>query len=139
MVYLYIAFAQALFASLGSLLFSEILHFPPCTLCWYQRAFMYPLVIILAVAISKKDPNVLAYATPFAIIGWLIAAYHVLLYYGIIPQSLAPCSQGVSCTTKFIEYFGFITIPFLSLTAFTVILLSLYLYRQHQKNSASQG
>jgi disulfide bond formation protein DsbB len=107
----------------GSLIFSEILKFPPCVLCWYQRIFMYPLVAIFAIGIWKKDKNTTYFALPLAVIGFIIAVYHNLLYYKIIPESAAPCTLGISCTTKQIEWLGFITIPFLSLTAFAIILV----------------
>lgn len=121
--FLYSAWVLSLIATVGSLFFSEVLHFPPCTLCWYQRIFMYPLFFILTVGILKKDVVLPLYILPLASIGWLIALFHVLLYYKIIPDQLAPCALGVSCTTKFIEYFGFITIPFLSLVAFSSIII----------------
>src|SRR5687767_12126226 len=102
---LYLAFAQALVATLGSLYFSEIAKFPPCVLCWYQRITLYPLVFIFAVGILKKDKLVSYYAWPLIAVGWLISVYHNLLYYNILPEAAAPCIQGVSCTTKFIEWF----------------------------------
>jgi disulfide bond formation protein DsbB len=120
---LVIALAQVLAALLGSLYFSNILMFPPCVLCWYQRIAMYPLALTLIVGIILRDRNAPIYVLPPAIIGWFIAAFHCLLYYKIIPDTLAPCSAQVSCTTKFIEYFGFVTIPLLSLAAFTVIIV----------------
>ena len=76
---LYLAFLQALIATLGSLFFSEILKFPPCVLCWYQRIAMYPLVLILAMGILKKDKNLPLYVLPLSIIGMLIGVYHNLL------------------------------------------------------------
>ncbi len=124
------ALLQAGVATLGSLYFSEVLKFPPCVLCWYQRIFMYPLVAILAVGIWKKDNNLAYFVLPLSILGIIIAIYHNLLYYGIIPESQAPCILGVSCTTKFIEWAGFITIPFLSLSAFTAITLLMLLYKK---------
>lgn len=117
----YIAFAQALLATLGSLYFSEIAGFPPCVLCWYQRICMYPIAAILAIGIVRKDKNVPYYVLPFSIVGIVISIYHNLLYYKLIPESIQPCITGVSCTTKFIEWFGFVTIPFLSLVAFAII------------------
>ncbi len=132
---LYIAWLQAIVAMAGSLFFSEILHFPPCVLCWYQRICMYPLVIILAVGIAKKDKNVAAYALPLSLIGLGISIYHNLLYYNIIPEALAPCTAGVSCTTKFIEYFGFITIPFLSMMGFLLINACLIYFKLAHKSS----
>ncbi len=124
---LQLAFLQAVLATIGSLIFSEILKFPPCILCWYQRIFMYPLVIILAVGIWKKDKNIPFFVLPLNIIGLLISIYHNLLYYNIIPESSAPCTLGISCTTKFIEWFGFITIPFLSMMAFLSITLLVFI------------
>lgn len=136
-VCLYIAFIQALVATLASLYFSEIAHFPPCVLCWYQRICLYPLVVILAVGIIKRDKILPFYVLPLGLIGFGIALFHNLLYYQILPESAAPCIQGISCTTKFIEWYGFITIPFLSLTAFTLIIASMigYLYLEKRPKS----
>ena len=121
----------SLTSTLGSLYFSEILKLPPCLLCWYQRIFMYPLVVIFAVGIWKKDKNIPYFALPLSIIGTIIAAYHNLLYYKIIPESLAPCTLGISCTTKQIEWLGFITIPFLSLVSFIAITLIMLLFKKY--------
>lgn len=120
---LYLAWVVAILAMAGSLYFSEVLHLPPCSLCWYQRIFMYPLVFIIGVGLLQNDKNVIKYILPLSSIGLLIAVYHVMLYYGIIPEALAPCSVGFSCTVKQIEWFGFITIPVLSLLSFIVINL----------------
>lgn len=132
---LYIAWLQAIIAMAGSLFFSEILHYAPCILCWYQRICLYPLVAILAVGIAKKDKNLAWYVLPLTIIGTAIAFFHNLLYYKLIPDDLAPCSTGVSCTTKFVEYFGFITIPLLSLLAFLLIDACMIYYHVTHKNS----
>jgi disulfide bond formation protein DsbB len=130
---LYIAWAQALIATLGSLYFSEIRHFTPCVLCWYQRILMYPLVLIIAVGILKKDKQVYQYVFPLSLIGFGIAFYHVLLQNGILPESIAPCVLGASCIQKHVGYFGFITIPLLSLTAFAVINICMYVYKKYDK------
>ena len=130
---LYIAFVQALVATLGSLFFSEIMKLPPCVLCWYQRILMYPLVLIIAVGILRKDKGLPLYVLPLSMLGWLIALYHNLLYYKILPESVAPCTMGISCTTKQIEWLGFITIPLMSFTAFTVITICMYLYYRYNK------
>lgn len=127
---LYLAWLQSFVAALGSLTFSEILHFPPCVLCWYQRICMYPLVAIFTVGIIRKDKNVIFYASPLIATGWVIAFYHNLLYYNILPESLAPCVAGISCTIKFFAWFGFITIPLMSLTAFTVLAILMIIYRR---------
>lgn len=126
----YFAFLVALTAMCGSLFFSEVLHYPPCVLCWYQRICMYPLVGLLAIGIYFKDKFVYRSVLLLSAIGLLISFYHNLLYYKILPESVAPCTAGVSCTTKFIEYFGFVTIPFLSGIAFAIIIIFMLLYRR---------
>lgn len=131
---LYIAWVQSLITILGSLYFSEIAKFPPCVLCWYQRVFMYPLFFILTVGILRKDKGAYLYVLPLSIIGMLIAFFHNLLYYKIIPENNLPCIQGISCTTKFIEWFGFITIPLLSFSSFVIITVCMLIFRKiHQK------
>lgn len=129
-----LAFAGSLIATMGSLYFSEIAGFPPCVLCWYQRVAMYPLVIIIGAAIYTKDRNVLIPAFILAIPGWLIAVYHNLLYYNILPEAAAPCVAGISCTTKFIEWLGFLTIPLLSLLGFTAIIVLLIIHWKAASN-----
>lgn len=119
----YLAWMQALVATTGSLFLSEVLGYPPCILCWYQRIAMYPLVIVLAVGILRRDRNTHLYVLPLSVIGLAIALYHNLLYVGIIPEAGSACRAGISCTTRFFEWFGFVTIPFLSMTAFTVITI----------------
>jgi disulfide bond formation protein DsbB len=122
---LYLAWIFALLATVGSLFFSEVMQLPPCVLCWYQRIAMYPLVLIIAVGIILSDRSVKFYALPLGLGGLFIAIYHNLLYYGLIPDNITPCTQGISCTTVQIEWLGFITIPLLSLTAFIGIVLCL--------------
>ncbi len=134
---LYLAFAGSLIAMLGSLYFSEIANFPPCVLCWYQRIAMYPLVFILGFAIYKKNREMILPAFVLAAIGWAIGLYHNLLYYEILPEAAAPCIAGVSCTTKFIEWFGFVTIPLLAFAGFTGILILLTIY--WKSTSSTQG
>ncbi|UCD66504.1 MAG: disulfide bond formation protein B [Deltaproteobacteria bacterium] len=119
---LFISWIIVSISVLGSLFFSHVMEFAPCVLCWYQRIFLFPLVVILAVGLFPFDKSVVKYALPLAIAGWLTAAYHNLLYAGIIPESIQPCSQGVSCTEEYIELFGFLSIPLLSLLSFTTII-----------------
>lgn len=120
-------------ATLGSLYFSEIRHFAPCVLCWYQRIAMYPLVALLAVGILRKDKQMYQYIFPLSLTGMLIAGYHNLLYYKIIPESWAPCVSGVSCTIKFVYWFGWLSIPLLSLIAFVIINACMYIYWKGNK------
>lgn len=135
---LYLAWIQSIVAMFGSLFFSEVMKLPPCVLCWYQRILMYPLTVIIAVGILKKDKNIHHYVLPLSISGLCIAIYHNLLYYGIIPESIQPCRLGISCTTKQIEWLGFITIPLMSLTAFAVITICMLIYMRYQRNSKSK-
>lgn len=119
------AWVLALIATMGSLFFSEVMKYPPCVLCWYQRICMYPLVLILLAGLFPVSKSVVKFSLPLVLVGWGIAFYHNLLYYKILPESAAPCVQGISCTTVFIEWLGFLTIPLLSLFAFTAILILL--------------
>ncbi|TLT07297.1 disulfide bond formation protein B [Aliarcobacter thereius] len=125
---LFIAFFIALIATFGSLFFSEIMNFIPCSLCWYQRIFMYPLLIILAISLLYKDSKVILNASPLAFVGFLISIYHNLLVYKIIPEDLSPCIGGVPCSVDYLNILGFITIPLLSLLAFFIILICLMLH-----------
>ncbi len=125
----YVAWAVSLVATTGSLYFSEVMRLPPCSLCWYQRILMYPLVFVLGVSVAVNDARLRLYAAPLAVTGWAVAAYHNLLYYKIIPEGFTTCTSGISCTSRQIEWLGFITIPLLSLTAFTLILAILALYK----------
>lgn len=121
----YLLFACWLIAAsgtLGSLFFSEVMQIPPCVLCWYQRIAMYPLLLIFSVALFPFDPRCTRYALPLAVIGWLLACFHLLIYSGVIPESLQPCSTEVSCAKVDLELIGFITIPLMSVVAFSLLI-----------------
>lgn len=128
----YLAWIIALVATAGSLFFSEVMQLPPCVLCWYQRIAMYPLVIIIGVGIVTRDRRMKNYALPVCLIGLAISIYHNLLYYNLIPESIAPCAEGVSCTSRQIEWLGFITIPLMALTAFVGLALCLLFYKSKE-------
>ncbi len=128
-IVLYAAWIVALIATVGSLFFSEVMQLPPCVLCWYQRIAMYPLVLVIAAGVIMRDGRVKFYALPLALSGLVISVYHNLLYYGLIPDSITPCTQGVSCTTVQIEWLGFITIPLMALAAFVLISVCLLFYK----------
>ncbi len=114
-----------------SVFFSYVLEYEPCVLCWYQRICLFPLIFIFAAGLLPTfDKNVIRYALPLAIAGGLTAFYHTLLYAGIIPESIQPCSQGVSCTEKYIELFGFVSIPMLSFIAFSIIVSLLIILKR---------
>jgi disulfide bond formation protein DsbB/mono/diheme cytochrome c family protein len=120
---LYIALIAAWIAMCGSLYFSEVKGYVPCTLCWYQRILMYPLTAILAVGLLRRDWHVPYYVLPLSVFGLGISTYHYLLEKTDIFAGAAACRQGVSCTTQWINWFGFVTIPFLALTAFLIITI----------------
>ena len=118
---LYIALAAALTATLGSLYFSEVRHYLPCNLCWYQRILMYPLVAVIAVGLLRQDINLPYYVLPLSLLGQGIATYHYLLEKTNIFAAPTACQAGIPCTTPWINWMGFITIPFLSMIGFFII------------------
>ena len=122
---IFVCWLTALVATLASLFFSEVMDLPPCVLCWYQRIFMFPLVVILGVGLLPFDPSSIKYSLPLAIGGWGVALYHCLLYAGFIPESIQPCSQGVSCADAKSQAIGIVPIPLLSIVAFSVIIVLL--------------
>ena len=109
-------------STLSALFFGEIMKLPPCVLCWYQRVFMFPLVLILPLGLFPLDRKVIRYGLALAVPGWGFAAFHQLLVAGVIPESIKPCTRGVPCSETVIEWFGFLTIPLLSLAAFSTII-----------------
>jgi disulfide bond formation protein DsbB len=120
------AWLVAMSSTLGALFFSEVMHLPICVLCWYQRIFMFPLAVILPFGLFPFDPKVIRYTLPLALIGSLVALFHQLLLAGVIPESIKPCTQGVPCSVTVATWFGFVTIPLLSIFAFfTVVALLL--------------
>lgn len=115
------AWVVALMSTLSALFIGEVFGQMPCTLCWYQRIFMFPLAIILGTASYRSDMKVLWYALPLAVSGLSIAAYHSLTYSGFITKSIVPCSQGVSCSGDNMTILGGIPLPHLSFIAFFAI------------------
>lgn len=129
------AWSVATLAMAGSLYFSEVAHFPPCTLCWYQRIVMYPLVLILGIAAIRRDTAIRLYVIPLALIGVVISSYHYLLEWFPAIDSGA-CVVGVPCTTVWFREFGFASIPFLALVAFLLIIT--FLMIPERKTDASE-
>ncbi|MBN6888694.1 disulfide bond formation protein DsbB [Cytobacillus horneckiae] len=130
---LYIAWVISIVATLGSLYFSEIRGFIPCELCWYQRILMYPLVLILGIGTFYHDASVKRIVIPMAGIGWLISFYHYLVQKVPGFAEIKPCTSGVPCSGQYINWFGFVTIPFLALTAFTLILVVMFTMKTKKK------
>lgn len=128
---LFAAWLIALVSTLAALFIGEVMGQAPCVLCWFQRAFMFPLAVILLIAALRADFAVWIYALPLAVAGWLIAAFHTLQYAGIIPKALEPCSAtGPSCSGAAMTIFGGIPIPLLAVGAFTAIIVLLALIRR---------
>ena len=125
----YIAWVIVLLSIAGSLFFSEVMQLPPCILCWFQRIAMYPLLLIIGAGIITRDAKMKIYALPLCLAGLGVALYHNLLYYGVIPETIAPCAEGVPCNVVQIELLGFITIPLMGLAAFAAIALCLIFYK----------
>lgn len=118
----HIALLAAWVATSGSLFMSEVIGWPPCMLCWYQRILMYPLALIIPVGILRRDRGLHLYVLPLAILGAPISLYHYLLIKtDIFPPP--PCLDGIPCTVDYIDWFGFINIPFMALTAFLIIIV----------------
>ncbi|MGG3468227.1 disulfide oxidoreductase [Neobacillus pocheonensis] len=137
---LLLSWLAAIIATLGSLYFSEVMHFIPCTLCWYQRIFMYPLAIILGIAVYRNDKGIYKYVLPLSIIGILISGYHTLLQKIPYLQQFEMCTSGVPCSKDYINWLGFITIPLLALIAFIIITISLVILARSQKEEeTTQG
>ena len=128
-VFAYTAWMIALVASLGSLFFGEVMKLPPCSLCWYQRICLFPLTVLIAAGIVLRDKNLALYTLPLVVVGLGLALYHNLIYYGVVPETLSPCTQGVPCSSRQIEWLGFITIPLMALLAFLSLLVCLLAHR----------
>ncbi len=123
------SFIVSLTATFGSLFYSEIALYEPCRLCWFQRVFMYPQVILFGVALWKKTTDVIKYGIPLSIIGGFIAAYHYFIQIQGLAQPTVSdaCSiTGVSCVSTQFLTFGYVTIPLMAFTAFAMIILLCY-------------
>ncbi|MCR8643837.1 disulfide oxidoreductase [Paenibacillus sp. N1-5-1-14] len=120
---MFMSWAIALIATLGSLYFSEILYYEPCKLCWFQRILMYPLVIMIAIAAVRKDIKQYVYILPVAIVGICFSTYHVLLQKTDWLKNVSAKCGIVPCDTDYINWFGFITIPVLAWIAFALIII----------------
>lgn len=115
------AWAVALVAMSGSLYFSDVLKWPPCLLCWYQRIAMYPMVLVLGVGLFRADAGVWRFALPLPIVGAIISAYHVALQYQPHLEVLQ-CSAGIPCTARLLLIYGFISIPVMAGAGFLLII-----------------
>lgn len=131
----YAAWVTVMVATLGSLFFGEVMKLPPCTLCWYQRICLFPLAVVLPAGILLRDRNLSWYALPLTVAGLGVALYHNLVYYGVVPEALTPCTQGVSCSDRQIDWLGFVSIPLMALAAFLAILVFLLAHRARLRSA----
>ena len=128
------AFVVASIAMIGSLTYSEVVGFEPCELGWFQRILMYPQVALLGLALLKRDTKIRDYIMVLSILGVLIAAYHYLLQVGLAPSVVCSAvGYSASCSQTFVLQFGYITIPMMSLTAFSMILLFMLGMKLHDR------
>jgi disulfide bond formation protein DsbB len=123
-----LAWLVAAVSMAGSLWLSEGPDYPPCELCWYQRIAMYPLVLVLGVAVVRGDAGAWRYAIPLPVVGALIAAYHVTIQWRPT-LDVGVCSAGASCTGRYLNVFGFVSIPVMAGAAFLLITVLLLLVR----------
>ena len=124
----------ACISTLGSLFLSEVMGYAPCVLCWYQRIFMYPLVLLLPIGLFPFDRNIVRYAAPLSALGALVAVFHLLLVAGYIPERIKPCVQGIPCSEVQVQWFGFVTIPLLSALSFLLVTaLLIFTYTRSPK------
>ena len=122
---IYLAWVIALVASVGSLYYSELAHLIPCTLCWYQRSMIFGLVVILGMGAYRRDAGIIPYGMTMAGIGLFIAFYQLLQHY--FPGfGVDLCGPNENCSNGTIYYFGFLSIPLMSLVAFAMIGYFLY-------------
>ncbi len=127
--FLVIGFIISVLGTVGSLFLSFVMKLPPCDLCWYQRIFLFPQVILWFVAWRYNDRLATKYLLPMSIAGGIIALYHIgIQEFPASTPHLIPCSiSGPSCGEKFINEFGYITIPVMSLTVFLYLSLISFL------------
>jgi disulfide bond formation protein DsbB len=125
-----LAWLVALGSTAGSLYFSEVADYIPCTLCWYQRIAMYPLALILGIATFRRDRAVRWYAIPLASVGALISTYHWLIERYPDLEAGGTCSAVVPCTVPWFTEFGFVTLAFMAFSGFVFIIVSLSLRTQ---------
>ncbi|PGL69703.1 disulfide oxidoreductase [Bacillus sp. AFS055030] len=118
---LFLTWIVSIIATLGSLSFSVINHWTPCSLCWYQRIFMYPIVFIIGIAFYKNNIKDVVYALPLSLIGMCISIYHILIQKVPALKETATQCGPVPCTGDYLNWFGFITIPMLAFVAFLLI------------------
>jgi len=131
----HIVFGASAAATLGSLYYSSIVGFTPCLLCWWQRIFMFPLMLISLLAIWKKDKHVTDYLLVLSLAGLVFGLYHYYIEWGGEP--LLPCAAdalAASCSRRYVFAFHYITIPLMAVTIFGISAGALLIRRQQERN-----
>ncbi len=136
---LVLLFLGVISAVIGSLVYSNVVGFPPCDLCWWQRIMLYPQAIILIVAMFRRDKTVIDYLVPLSVIGGAIALYQSFIQWGYNLGSLVGCaSVGGECAKIYIKVYSYITIPFMSFTIFVYIIAMKFIY-YHKERKIRHG
>ncbi|TVX98201.1 disulfide oxidoreductase [Paenibacillus cremeus] len=130
---LYFAWIIAVIALFGSLFLSEVMRFEPCKLCWFQRICMYPLAPLLGLAAYRNDQAIVPYARILSVIGMGFSLFHYLEQKVPSMSTILPCTVGIPCNGQYMNWLGFITIPFMALIAFSLITVLLFLKESTQK------
>lgn len=126
----WVGFIVSFGASALTLFYSDVLGIPPCPLCWWQRVFLYPQVILFALALWRKE-NVAHYSIALSVLGVGVALYHHALQ--VFPAGTLPCpAQGVSCAQLILFEMGYITFPLMAVTLFAFLILVMLIGRSAQ-------
>lgn len=127
---LLLAWLLSVVATLGAIFIGEIMGKVPCNMCWYQRIFMFPLPVILGIAVYREDFSIWRYTLPLAFLGAGFSAFHSLLFFKILPEEVKPCmAEGPSCSGADMMLWGYLPLPLLSLVAFVLIMIMLFLIK----------
>lgn len=129
----WLAWLVALVASVGSLMYSEVIGFEPCRLCWFQRIAMYPMAVVLLVGAIRREAAVKFYALPLSLVGLGISIWHYLIQTFPSLSEGASCDPSVPCSARYVDVFGFVSIPFMAGAGFTLISVLLLLYVRASK------
>lgn len=135
----WIAWIVALVSTVGSLVYSEIIHFEPCRLCWFQRIAMYPLAIVLLVGAIRREWQVKYYGLPLALIGLGISIYHYIIQTFPALEGGGGCDPSNPCSAKYVDIFGFVSIPFMAGSGFILIAVLLGFYVNQNSFQAEQA
>jgi len=132
-----LAWMIALVTTLGSLYYSRIQHYIPCELCWYQRICIYPFAMILGIAALRRDAGIRIYAVPVLAIGALVAGYHTWIQAFPPADGTSFCTADAPCTLRYVWEFGFVSLPFMALTACCCMIVLLLIARPASRTAST--